>query len=217
MPEPKWPIKKLACLSLEFCMLWVASNYFYNAGLASTSVSSSTVLSNSSSIFVYLLSLCLIAKTKFSGLRAVIVLLSFAGITIITMTDKADPKAPNDSFKGNVFSLASAVCYGLYAVWLKRKVPKEDEEEFNFSLFLGFVGLFNTILLLPVFLVLNYTGVETFEMPNGEALAYMSLNAVIGTLISDYCWARSVVILGPLLTTMGIGTTIPLSMIVDAL
>ena len=44
----------------------------------------------------------------------------------------------------------------------------------------------------------------------------MTLNAVIGTVISDFCWAKSVVLLGPLITTMGIALTIPISMIVDS-
>ena len=44
----------------------------------------------------------------------------------------------------------------------------------------------------------------------------MTLNAVVGTVISDYCWARSVVLLGPLLTTLGMALTIPFSMVVDS-
>ena len=98
---------------------------------------------------------------------------------------------------------------------LKVRVP--DEETFNFSYFLGFVGLFNTILLLPLFPILALTKIETFAWPNGKALASMTLNAIIGTVISDYCWARSVVLLGPLQTTLGIALTIPLSIIVDSL
>ena len=115
-----------------------------------------------------------------------------------------------------MLSLLSAVCYGLYAVLLKRRIPPEDEENFKFSYFLGFVGLFNMVLLLPVFPILHYSGVETFQWPNHAALAEMTLNAVIGTVISDFCWAKSVVLLGPLITTLGIALTIPISMVVDS-
>lgn len=147
-------------------MIWVASNTCYNYGLSTTSVSSSTVLSNSSSIFVYIFSLILLTGVRFSALRASMVLISFAGITIITLTDEADPNSPKDSIKGNLLSLGSAICYGMYAVWLKKRVPEEDENEFNFSLFLGFVGLFNTVFLLPLFPIFNLTGIEKFEWPN---------------------------------------------------
>lgn len=78
------------------------------------------------------------------------------------------------------------------------------------------VGLFNSVLLLPLFFILNMTGVEVFEWPNHEALMALTLNAILGTVISDYCWAKSVVLLGPLLPTLGIALTIPVSMIVDS-
>ena len=78
------------------------------------------------------------------------------------------------------------------------------------------MGLFNSIALLPLFPIFNYTGIETFELPNSKALQGLVLNAVLGTVISDYCWAKSVVLLGPLLTTLGITLTIPISMVFDA-
>ena len=73
------------------------------------------------------------------------------------------------------------------------------------------------MLLIPIFFILHYTGVEPFELPNKAALVALSVNAVIGTVISDYAWARSVVLMGPLLTTLGIACTMPISMIVDAI
>ena len=45
---------------------------------------------------------------------------------------------------------------------------------------------------------------------------FLSVNAFIGTFISDYCWARSVVLNGPLITTLALSLTIPLSMIVSS-
>ena len=59
-------LKVTAKISAEFTLLWFFSNYFYNSGLASTSVSSSTVLCNTSSIFVYLVGLCLLDGVKFN-------------------------------------------------------------------------------------------------------------------------------------------------------
>ena len=104
----------------------------------------------------------------------------------------------------------------MYAVLLKRRIPIEDEENFKFSYFLGFVGLFNMVLLLPIFPILHYSNVETFEWPNKAAIEEMTLNAIIGTVISDFCWAKSVVLLGPLITTLGIAMTIPISILVDS-
>lgn len=105
--------------------------------------------------------------------------------------------------------------YGVYATYLKVKVPPEKESSFKFSYFLGFVGLLNNILLLPLFFIFNATGFETFEWPNRQTFLLLSLNAFFGTLVSDYCWARSVVLLGPLVTTLGITLTFPISGIYD--
>ena len=215
----KAEVKRISRLSLEFAFLWFCSNYFYNSGLASTSVSSSTVLCNTSSIFVYLIGLCLLKGTSFDPVKALMVLASFSGIVIITLADEKgkDSSDQRDSFRGNLLSLLSATFYGLYAVILKKRVPEEQESDFKFSYFLGFVGLFNAICLLPLFPLLNLTGIENFEWPNRVTLMELTLNAIFGTMISDYCWAKSVVLLGPLLTTLGIALTIPISMIVDSL
>lgn len=80
-------LRSIARISAEFTLLWFFSNYFYNAGLASTSVSSSTVISNTSSIFVYLVGLALLDGVKFNPAKAAMVLTSFAGIWIVTFSD----------------------------------------------------------------------------------------------------------------------------------
>ena len=68
------------------------------------------------------------------------------------------------------------------------------------SLFLGFVGVTNIVVLLPLFPILHWTGVEKFKWPDGKTVGYLTLNAVIGTCVSDFCWAKSVAFLGPLIT-----------------
>ena len=208
-------INKILKLSGEFAFLWFCSNYFYNLGLSSTSVSSSTVLCSTSSIFVYIISLFLLKDVYFHPIKALMVLLSFSGILIVNLVDQ-NISEQQDTLKGNIFSLLSAIFYGIYAVILKKRVPDEKETEFKFSYFLGFVGLFNFICLIPLIFLLNFSRIEIFEWPNTSALKELILNAVLGTVIADYCWAKSVVLLGPLLTTLGIALTIPISMIIDS-
>ena len=212
----KKEVRHIAWLSFEFAFLWFFSNYFYNAGLGSTSVSSSTVLSNTSSIFVYIMGLAMLPGVTFDKFKALMVLMSFGGIVIITLADTQTSTNGQNSFHGNILSLLGALFYGLYATILKKRVPEEEEETFRVSYFLGFVGLFNSILLIPFFFILNATKIETFELPNKQAFLALTANAILGTVISDYCWAQSVVLLGPLMTTLGIALTIPVSMIVDS-
>ena len=121
-------MRSIARISAEFTLLWFFSNYFYNAGLASTSVSSSTVLSNTSSIFVYLVGICLLDGIKFNAGKAMMVLTSFAGIWIVAISDQKNDNSDQYSgseIKGDILSLLAAMFYGLYAVILKKRVPEE--------------------------------------------------------------------------------------------
>jgi solute carrier family 35, member F5 len=51
--------------------------------------------------------------------------------------------------------------------------------------------LFNTILMWPLFFVVHYTGVETFEIPSWEVIGYLFLNGMFGTVLSDVFWCLS--------------------------
>ena len=214
----KHDVRNIVWLSLTFCMLWFAANYFYNYGLLYATITSSVVLSNTSPIWVYVLSLmCCVPKSvreDFSWIKFVMILVSLAGFGLIAWQDDSSSQS-DKPLVGDILSIVSAMCYALYAVYLKVKVPEEYESEFKFTYFLGFVGLINDVLLLPLFPLFNYTGLEVFEWPNGKTLLFLTINAFFGTFVSDYCWARSVVLLGPLITTLGITLTFPISYLYD--
>ena len=96
-------------------------------------------------------------------------------------------------------------------------MPEEKEDAFNYTLFLGFVGLCNVVLFFPFTLFLHYSEFETLEWPEKMTWILLVLNAFVGTFISDYCWGKSVILLGPFITTLGVTSTFPLSAIFEAL
>ncbi len=67
---------------------------------------------------------------------------------------------------GDVLTLLSAIFYSFYATFLKLKVPREEEDKFKFSWFLGFVGLINDVVILPFFFIFNWIGFEKWQWPN---------------------------------------------------
>ena len=211
----KYSICEMFKTSLAFWMLWSLANYFYNAGLMYTYVSSSTILSNTSILFVFVFTFLFLRTEKFSIWKLMGVLLSFSGATIVTLNEAKDENDPKNSILGDVFTVISALMYGLYATFLKARLP-ENDEKFSMTVFLGFVGLWNIVLLSPLFLVFHYTGLEPFELPNTKTLMFLSINAIIGTWISDFWWAKSVVLLGPLFTQLGISLTIPLGIVASS-
>jgi solute carrier family 35, member F5 len=208
-------------ISATFCLFWFAANYFYNLSLNLTNISSNTILANTSILFVFLFSICFLKTEKYNWLKIVLVFVSFSGAVVVILSDPSDSKEDVEwnwaHISGDVFALFSAMSYGIYATFLKKWIPESREKYFKTSLFLGLLGLCNIVLLLPLFPILNYTGIEPFEFPHWRTLAYLTLNAIIGTCISNFCWAKSVLILGPLITQLGITLTIPLGMLATSL
>lgn len=52
----------------------------------------------------------------------------------------------------------------------------------------GFVGLWNLILMWPVFFILHFTGIEEFELPNEHQFLVLLINGLIGTVLSEALW-----------------------------
>ena len=96
-------------------------------GLANTSVTSSTILLNSSSLFVYVLSLLLLKGTKFDILKAICVLVTMSGIVVVNLGSRTSESEVGESIKGNIMCVISAIVYGLYSVLLKLRVPNEED------------------------------------------------------------------------------------------
>ncbi|KAK3811693.1 MAG: hypothetical protein JOS17DRAFT_762826 [Linnemannia elongata] len=212
--------REIAELSFTFCILWFAANWATNASLAYTTVASSTILASMSGFFT--LAIGAILKTEsFSTLKLIAVCASVAGVALVSESDRSetndlllDPKAPIAPLFGDFLALMSAMFYGCYTVLLKVKI--QNESRVNMSLFFGFVGLFNIVLLWPMFGVLHWTGVEPFELPADTKVVWMiGINAIVGTFVSDYLWLLSMLMTSPLVVTLGLSLTIPLALLGD--
>ena len=88
-----------------------------------------------------------------------------------------------------------------------------NEARVDMMLFFGLVGLYNVIILLPGFLLLHYTGVERFELPPTRRILTIVLVNSATSLVSDICWAYAMLLTSPLVVTVGLSLTIPLSLI----
>lgn len=216
-----------ARLSFEFCMLWFLANYFAAACLEYTTVASSTILASTSSIWT-LLSGSVIGVERFTLRKLFGVLASLAGIVLISTVDISGEndenrgsfphKTPRELATGDSMAFLSAILYGFYAVLMKKRIG--DESKVSMPLFFGLVGLFNVILLWPGLVILHFTGVETFQLPPTKRILTIVLANAAFSLISDFCWAYAMLLTSPLIVTVGLSLTIPLSligqMIIDA-
>ena len=158
---------------------------------------------------------------KFTLRKLIGVLASLLGIVLISSVDLSGSNDKNrGSFPhksqgqiavGDALAFASAILYGVYTTLMKKRMG--NEYRVDMLLFFGLVGLFNVITLLPGFLVLHYTGVETFELPPTRRVLTIVLVNSATSLISDFCWAYAMLLTSPLVVTVGLSLTIPLSLI----
>ncbi|KAI1395929.1 hypothetical protein F4819DRAFT_476899 [Hypoxylon fuscum] len=220
-PNAQLSVLETAKHSLEFCMIWFLGNYFASACLEYTSVGSVTILTSTSSVWT--LVFCAVMRIEaFSVRKLVGVLASLAGIVLISTVDLSGDD--NDDNRGNfphksqrqiaigdAMAFFSAVVYGLYVVVMKIRIG--NEERVNMPLFFGLVGCFNVVFLWPLFFILHWTGIEPFELPpDGKIWSIIMLNS-ISSFVSDMSWAYAMLLTTPLVVTVGLSLTIPLSLI----
>jgi len=127
--------------------------------------------------------------------------------------DSFPDKPPSELALGDALALLSAVLYGVYTITLKKSSLTAAPLELDMTLFFGLVGTFNLVLLLPLFPVLHFTGLEPFVMPPTRRVWAILIVNSISSFVSDICWAYAMVLTSPLVVTVGLSLTIPLSLV----
>ena len=197
------------------------SNYTVAACLEYTTVASSTIINNTSSIFTLIFG-AMFGVERFTLNKVLAVIASMLGMVLICSidlfgsdTDENRGDFPKKTMRemaiGDIFAFASATMYGFYAVFMKKRVGSESRV--NMPIFFGFVGLFNVLFLWPVFIILHYANIERFELPPTHRVTTILLLNSASSLVSDFFWAYAVLLTSPIVVTVGLSMSIPLSLI----
>ncbi|MCO5555177.1 hypothetical protein L7F22_008720 [Adiantum nelumboides] len=209
----------------SFCIapLWFLNEYLSNAALAYTSVASTTILSSTSGLFTLFFG-ALLGQDSLNVSKVVAVFVSITGVFMTTLgsTWAADEpqvssaQATEHSITGDILGLLSAVSYGLFTVLLKKFAGKEGEGADVQKVF-GYIGLFTLVALWWLVWPLTALNLEpTFSVPTSLKIDEVVIaNGFVGSFLSDYFWALSVVWTTPLVATLGMSLTIPLAMVAD--
>ncbi|KAK3242358.1 hypothetical protein CYMTET_47946 [Cymbomonas tetramitiformis] len=209
-PYTRWQTARAA---LIICPFWFSAQLTFNASLKRSSVTSNTILSSLSSLFTFFLSVRLLRErftfVKLGGVASYVV-----GTALVALKDAEKQEGGSaDSLGGDALCLLSAAIYALYTVGIRKVLP--DEERVNAAQFFGFIGLFNLIILAPVVMYLHFTGeVDITHLP-AQPLAWVVVKGLFDNVLSDYLWVRAVLLVGPTITSVGMGIQVPLAIFVD--
>lgn len=103
---------------------------------------------------------------KFTWVKLLSVLFCMAGTIIVSLGDSETGLSAVSSkpLLGDILALVSAGLYAVYITLIRLKLPDNDGKSGHASMaqFLGYLGLFNVIIFLPVALVLDLTNLEPF-------------------------------------------------------
>ncbi|PON70793.1 Solute carrier [Parasponia andersonii] len=216
----RWTRFRMARVSLLICPFWFLAQLTFNFSLKYTTVTSNTILSSASSLFTFLVSLAFLGE-KFTWLKLVSVLLCMGGTIIVSLGDSQTGSSDiaSNPLLGDIFALVSAGLYAVYITLIRKKLPDDDEKSGHPSMaqFLGFLGLFNLIIFLPVALILNFTKLEPFNILTWKQFGLIIGKGLLDNVLSDYLWAKAVILTTTTVATAGLTIQVPMAAVVDSL
>ncbi|KAG8389094.1 hypothetical protein BUALT_Bualt02G0193500 [Buddleja alternifolia] len=241
----RWTRVRVAKVSLLICPIWFLAQLTFNLSLKYTTVTSNTVLSTTSSLFTFLVALVFLGE-KFTWLKLSSVLLCMGGTIIVSLGDSEMglSAVASNPVLGDVHSLLSSAFYAVYVTLIRLKLPDADDEvrgRVSMAQFLGFLGLFNLVIFFPVALVLDFAKLEPFNMLTEKQFGIvvgkaspddvkdflflviltpstkLQHSGLLDNVLSDYLWAKAVLLTTTTVATAGLSIQVPLAAIVDSL
>ncbi|XP_061367180.1 uncharacterized vacuolar membrane protein YML018C [Gastrolobium bilobum] len=216
----RWTRWRVAKVSLLICPFWFFAQLTFNLSLKYTTVTSNTILSSASSLFTFLVSLAFLGE-RFTWLKLFSVLLCMGGTIIVSLGDSQTNlrTVASNPLLGDIFALVSAGLYAVYITLIRKKLSDDDGKsgEASMAQFLGYLGLFNVLIFLPVALVLNFTKTEPFYTLTWKQLGLIIGKGLLDNVLSDYLWAKAVLLTSTTVATAGLTIQVPLAAIVDTL
>lgn len=217
------------------CALTIAGGSWYVA-VDLTTASDLTAIYNCSAFFAYAFAVPMLhEKLRVGKVFAVIV--AILGVLVVAYGDAGSPKHGNKSgggsggpnapadheasnrALGNIVIGIGSVLYGFYEVLYKKVAcPPDGTSPGRGMLFANtfgsLIGIFTlTVLWIPL-PILHYTGLETFELPRGEA-AWMLAISVLSNATFSGCFLVLISLTSPVLSSVAALLTIFLVALCD--
>jgi drug/metabolite transporter (DMT)-like permease len=212
--------------SFVTCALTVAGGSWYVA-VNMTTPSDLTAIYNCSAFFAYAFSVPLL-KEKLRWDKSFAVLVAIVGVLVVAYGGKNAPvdsdipqaaEEASNRLLGNMIIGVGSVLYGLYEVlykWLA--CPPEGTSPGRGMIFANtfgsFIGAFTLGVLWIPLPILHYTGLETFQLPRGEA-AWLMVISVLANVTFSGSFLILISLTSPVLSSVAALLTIFMVAIVD--
>ncbi|CEG47015.1 drug metabolite transporter superfamily [Plasmopara halstedii] len=214
------PLNKLVRLSALLGVFYLIADYFWFSSLQSLSVAAGAAIFNSSPLFVYCFSICLLNE-KFAVKKGLGVLLAFIGVMMVVLYQGDDSAEIKNSTVGGLMMLTSAVLNAGYTVTVALTAGAEMNDTSTLMIMMGMSGVFTIPAWLIGTIFFAYSPFQSLYEPIGfppttngnlmlaSAIVMFATNFVFFTFA--VCWTS------PLETSVGFMLTIPLSGLMDTL
>lgn len=211
--------KEVLSLAAQIAVVYFAYNSFVMLALEYTSASNQTILGSTTAMFTLFMGVSL-GIDKFTSKKVICVVTSLIGVILISLGEKhasgsTDNKfAPKNPSLGNLLALLGAFAYGLYLIVMKVKCGMGNKTTDERLLF-GWVGVFTFVLGLPLLYVAHSLDIEKFELPNNNAALIMIVVNAVLSVISDYFTILAMLLTSPLVTSLALTSSIPITILAD--
>lgn len=203
-------LKQTAVAGAIVAPLWFAANFTYNESLSLTSVTSSTILSATSTVFTLIFGVWVL-KERFSWAKLLGVVFCMAG-NISTLANDSS-SGQSDYLWGDLVALISAVLYGVYTTAIRKLIP--DHSGISVSLFFGFLGLFSFCGLSLFVVVFDATGIESLRNLTPKIVGLLFVQGLLNNVLADYLWAIAILYTSTTTATVGLSLTVPMAILSD--
>ena len=222
--------------------LWFTAQLLFNYSLLYTSVTSNSILSTSSAVFTFGLSVWLVNE-RYTNKRLAAILVYMLGSGLVTLADSNSSGEPldvpmddttysptstgddvviesgsiaKDSNLGNFLCILAAAMYAGYTAAIRYFLP--DDPETSMLLFLGTLGAVNLIgvgcLILLGYSVFGLWS-DLFTDCTSSVIALAIAKGLIDNVLSDSLWTRAVLLTSPTTASVGLSLQIPLAAMVE--
>jgi solute carrier family 35 protein F5 len=176
--------------------LWFLAQLTFNMSLQLTSVTSNTILSSTSALTTYIFSVLLLSE-RFTVWKMMFIIVLISGTAAVTLADSRESTPGSHEAVGDIFCMLSAVIYGLYTVALRWLLV--DDKTTKMMLFFGYMGALIFCILGPMLLLAWWIGFDLGSL-SLHALGLVVAKGVLDNVLSDYLWARAILLIGRVLS-----------------